>query len=113
MDPEMRAAFDELRADLDRRLGAVDRKIDDRTGALDRKIDDLRREMRESEERIRRHFDVAVETLRSDFRVFGEGLSGVGQHVGALDADHSRTRTRVDQLEIRVWALERQPRPPG
>ena len=98
---------------LDRRVAALEvgvAVLDRRVDTLDLKVDALRNEMlREFETReqnVRRHFDVAVEAFRSDFRASGEGVFGVIRRVDVLDAGHAQTRTRVDQLEVRVVALE-------
>ena len=115
MDPGTRAAFDALRAHLDRkldtvdqRIDAVDRKADQRVDALDQKVDalrdELRREVRESAQQEKpRTTTWWSEALIGEFRAYGGGRHGATRRIDALDSEHAQTRTRVDRSRSVCW----------
>jgi hypothetical protein len=131
VEPEIREAFDQLRAEIHAGRAESRDHIDARINAT---VADLRQEIAaatvetrrhvdaagaETHRHIdaaaaetRRHFDVMTEAVRSDLRAVTEVVlsSSDGPHrrVAELGARHDRLDQRVVELEGRVSVLEEQ-----
>ncbi|HEX6988303.1 MAG TPA: hypothetical protein VF282_02450 [Bacillota bacterium] len=101
---------------VEQRLDAVDRRldtVDQRLDAVDQRLDAVDQRLEAVEQRLEeqyRHTKVLLEDLRADVKALFEGLD-MRSAVHKLQERTDRLESDVNNLEVRVRALERRRRP--